>query len=396
LFFPLSLSFFTTQIRSVLTGVSESIVKPPKIEFEYFRSKSEEIKLSKEVQKKRAQFLARPVRQLDLSRIKSVRELVAAWSETSIQSRSLAACAKVYENMILDKDRPTIFLGLSGALIAGGLRKVISDLIQAGFVDVVVSTGAIVYQDFYQAQGFKHYIGTPDSDDSLLHDLYIDRIYDTYVDEIGFVETDDIIGKIAGSLEPRKYSTREFMAHLGKYAEKDPNSIIGKASKFGVPVFVPAIADSSIGIGLAGLYRSKKQAGKEGLSLDVIRDNYEIAQIILKSRKTGSIYIGGGVPKNYINDAAVMLDYTHGHAYSFQITTDAPHWGGLTGSTLDEAKSWGKISKVATKATAYVEATIGLPLVASYVLESKSLRQNRKHLRFAWDGDTLTEIKLSR
>ncbi|MDG6906517.1 MAG: deoxyhypusine synthase family protein, partial [Nitrososphaerota archaeon] len=119
----------------------------------------------------------------------------------------------------------------------------------------------------------------------------------------------------------------------------------------------------------------------------------EIAQIVLKSRKTGSIYIGGGVPKNYINDAAVMLDYTPGHSYVFQITTDAPHWGGLTGSTLDEAKSWGKVSKKATRATAYVEATIGLPLVASYVLHSKELVRNRKRIKFIWNDDELLEIR---
>jgi len=128
------------------------------------------------------------------------------------------------------------------------------------------------------------------------------------------------------------------------------------------------------------------------MQLDTIQDNYEIAQIVLKSKKTGSIYIGGGVPKNYINDAAVMLDYTPGHSYVFQITTDAPHWGGLTGSTLDEAKSWGKVSKKATRATAYVEATIGLPLVAGYVLESSELRRNRKRLEFVWSTDDLKLI----
>ncbi len=152
-----------------------------------------------------------------------------------------------------------------------------------------------------------------------------------------------------------------------------------------MPIFVPAIADSSIGIGLAGLYRAAKKAHEKLLQLDTIQDNFEIAQIVLKSKKTASIYIGGGVPKNYINDAAVMLDYTPGHSYAFQITTDAPHWGGLTGSTLDEAKSWGKISKKATRATAYVEATIGLSLVAGYVLESENLVKNRSRLEFAWD-----------
>ncbi len=296
--------------------------------------------------------------------------------------------------MITDPARPTILLGLSGALIAGGMRKVIRDLIDAGFVDVVVSTGAIVYQDIYQAQGYKHFMGTPKADDAVLHDLYIDRIYDAYVDEVGFVKTDDVIAEIAAAIPPKKYSTREFLFHLGERVASDPNSIVGTASKRGVPIFVPAIADSSIGIGLAGLYRAAKKKNRALMQLDTIQDNYEIAQIVLKSKKTGSIYVGGGVPKNYINDAAVMLDYTPGHAYALQITTDAPHWGGLTGSTLDEAKSWGKVSKKATRATAYVEATICLPLIAAYVLQSKELTRGRKRLKFVWQADELREINI--
>ncbi len=364
-----------------------------KVKFKYFESKASQIDLSKKVEAERRKLLSVPVAQLDLQKATSIRNLVEAWSRTSIQSRSISECAHVYENMISDKDRPTIFLGLSGALIAGGLRKVIRDLVDAGFVDVIVSTGAIVYQDFYQALGYHHYMGTPKADDAVLHDLYIDRIYDAYVDEVGFVKTDDVVGELAASLPPRKYSTREFMREVGLLATSDPNSIIGTAAKRGVPIFVPAIADSSLGIGLAGLYRAAKKGGEKLMQLDTIQDNYEIAQIVLKSKKTGTIYIGGGVPKNYINDAAVMLDYTQGHSYVFQITTDAPHWGGLTGSTLDEAKSWGKVSKKATRATAYVEATIGFPLVAGYVLESEDLVKNRKRLEFVWDGDDLKQIR---
>lgn len=367
--------------------------KDSDVEFKYFENKASDIKLSSKVQKEREELLSIPVNQLDLDKVSNVGDLIRAWSRTSIQSRSIAECVKVYENMILDKDRPTIMLGLSGALIAGGLRKVIRDLVNAGFVDVIVSTGAIVYQDLYQAQGYKHYMGTPKADDAVLHDLYIDRIYDAYVDEVGFVKTDDIVGEIASKMKPKKYSTREFLYHLGLNAKSDVNSILGTAARNGVPVFVPAIADSSIGIGLAGLYRAAKKAGRKLMQLDTIQDNYEIAQIVLQSRKTGSIYIGGGVPKNYINDAAVMLDYTQGHSYVFQITTDAPHWGGLTGSTLDEAKSWGKVSKKATRATAYVEATIGLSLVAASVLQSRKLRTNRSRLEFEWDEDELVRIK---
>lgn len=367
--------------------------KEADVDFEYFESKAQKIKLSKDVRRQRDKFLSIPLVQLDLTSTFTIRDLVSAWSRTGIQSRSIYECAKVYENMITDPARPTIMLGLSGALIAGGMRKVIRDLIASGFVDVIVSTGAIMYQDIYQAYGFSHFMGTPHVDDALLHDLYIDRIYDAYVDEIGFVKTDDAIGQIAAKMEARKYSTREFMQILGESIPSDQNSIVKTAAKYNVPIFCPAFADSSIGIGLAGLYRAARKVGRSLMHLDTIRDNYEIAQIVLKSEKTGSIYIGGGVPKNYINDAAVMLDYTRGHSYAFQITTDAPQWGGLTGSTLDEAKSWGKVSKKATRATAYVEATIGLSLVAGYILGSKQLKRARKHLKFVWKDDVLEDIK---
>ena len=252
-----------------------------------------------------------------------------------------------------------------------------------------------MYQDLYQAQGYKHYMGTPKADDSLLHDLYIDRIYDAYVDEIGFVKTDDVVAEIASSMPPRKYSTREFMLHLGDRAKSDPNSIVGTAAKRGVPDF--RSRDSGL-INRNWTGRTLPRRKEKPQAIDAtryyprqLRDRTDCSKV----EEDGSIYIGGGVPKNYINDAAVMLDYTPGHAYVFQITTDAPHWGGLTGSTLDEAKSWGKVSKRATRATAYVEATIGLPLVAGYVLSSRELLQNRKRMEFVWESDELKRLTLS-
>ena len=156
------------------------------------------------------------VEPLDLKKVKAITSLIEGWEKTSIQSRSIALAAKTYENMLADKARPTIFLGLSGALIAGGLREVIRDLIDFGLVDVIVSTGAILYQDYYTSKGYRHYRGSSTApDDELLHDVYLDRIYDSYVDEVGFVRVDDMIAELAEALEPRKYSTREFMMILG-------------------------------------------------------------------------------------------------------------------------------------------------------------------------------------
>ena len=335
----------------------------------------------------RRSLLSRQVENIDLMKIRRVSDLVEAFSGASIQARNIGQAAHVYENMLTDADRPTVILGLSGPLIAAGLRKIIRDLVDLGLVDVIVSTGAVLYQDLYQARGFKHYVGSPRADDSVLRDLSIDRIYDTYVDEIKFEETDRYIAAIISEMPPGSYSSREVMSSLSSKLS-DSNSILYTAYKRGVPVFSPALNDSSIGIGLT-LLHARQKGMKEHFVLDSIKDNYEIVEVILNSRKTGVIYVGGGTPKNWINDAEVMAGYAFnteikGHSYALQITTDSPHWGGLSGSTLEEARSWGKIQKKATTATAYVEASIGLPLIAAYVIE-KRLYRGRKRLSFNWD-----------
>jgi deoxyhypusine synthase len=339
----------------------------------------------------RKSLLSKPVKAVDVDGDVRVHELVESFKSTSIQARNIGMAAQVYENMLKDPDRPTIIIGLAGPLIAAGLRKVLRDLVHYGLVDVIVSTGAILYQDIYQARGFKHYMGSPHADDTVLRDLSIDRIYDTYVDELKFEETDRFIADIIESMPPGAYSSREVMDRLAAELN-DENSIVRTAYVKGVPMFSPALNDSSIGIGLTLLHFRQKEM-KERFILDSIKDNYELVQIILNSKKTGVIYIGGGTPKNWINDAEVMAGYAFnsdikGHSYAIQITADAPHWGGLSGSTLEEARSWGKIKKRATVATAYVEASIGLPLLAGYLL-GKKLYRGRKRLSFDWKGTKL-------
>ena len=335
-------------------------------------------------------ILSKPIKQLDLDETKTILDLVEGFRNTSIQARNIGKCYEVYDNMLTDKERPTIILGLSGALVAAGLRKVIRDMIHYGIVDVVVSTGAIMYQDLYQARGFKHYVGSPDMDDKVLHDQMIDRIYDTLVDEEKFEETDRMIAKMIASLKAGNYSSREILAFLGE-GIGDENSILYTAYKNGVPVFAPALNDSSIGIGLTLYYEKHKDSDR--ITLDPIKDNHEFLHIVLKSKKTGVILVGGGVPKNWINDAVVMANYAYGkemggHSYAFQITTANPADGGLSGSTLEEAQSWGKIWKKATKATAYVEASVALPLIVGAVMQ-KGLWKNRKRLEFIWNNDSL-------
>ncbi len=344
---------------------------------------------------RKSDILKEKVKAIDFDNICTVEDLVEAYKDSSIQSRAIATCAIALENAMKDESRPTIVIGLAGPLIAAGLRKVIADMIRYGIVDAVVSIGAIPYQDFYQARGYAHYKTDPHVDDVKLRDFFIDRIYDTLVDEDKFRETDALIGEIAEGLEPRGYSSREFMEILGSHTE-DKESILYNAKKYGVPIFVPALNDSSIGIGLTGLYVKKRKAGEDLMRIDPIRDNWELTQIKILSEKTGVIYIGGGVPKNYIQQTEVIaetLGYDKGgHHYAIQITQDRPEWGGLSGCTFEEAQSWGKINRDATKSVAYVEASIGLSLMAGYIIQ-KGVWKKRKRLKYGWDGDTLKTIK---
>jgi deoxyhypusine synthase len=343
----------------------------------------------------RRKLLKQSVRPIDVAKIDGIGGLLEAFQGTSIQARNLGRCLSVWENALSDPKRPTILIGLSGPLIAAGLRKVLRDLVDWGLVDVVVSTGAVLYQDIYQTLGGRHWVGSPKADDVALREMYLDRIYDTYVDELKFEETDRAIGRITERFPPRPASSREFLQFLGQQFD-DPESIVATAARRGVPVFSPALIDSSIGIGLTLHYQRTR--GQPRFLLDAVRDNYELVQILAHSERTAVVYIGGGTPKNWINDGIVMANYAfgregEGHYYALQLTTDVPHWGGLSGSTLDEAQSWGKISPKATRSMAHVEASIGLPLLVGALWQRRKLWRDRPRLAFDWTGD---EVRLRR
>ena len=323
-------------------------------------------------------------------------QLLDSYREASFQARALGKCAAVFEAMLRDRRRPTILLGLAGSLIAAGMRQVIVDLVEGNMVDVVVSTGAIISQDFYQVRGGRHYHGSADADDRELRDLYIDRLYDTFMDEEKYWETDLAVSRFADTLAPQKLSSRAFLALLAKKARDDRGSILGACARNGVPLFVPALNDSSIGIGLTENYHRFRKAGREPFTISSIRDNYELTQIVVKSPATAAVYVSGGVPKNYINDSIVMsyifgLD-TGGHKYALQVTTDAPHWGGLGGSTLSEATSWGKVSKTASHEMAFVETSVALPMIYAYVYQKRA-HEGRTRLKYVWKDDILESLK---
>jgi len=251
-------------------------------------------------------------------------------------------------------------------------------------VDAIVSTGAVmVDQDFFEALGFKHYIGSPYVDDNEMRELHIDRIYDTFIDEDELRICDDTTAEIFDSLEPRPYSSRELLWHFGKYLEekggpKVEDSVIYAAYKNNVPIFVPAFSDCSAGFGIV-MHQHKNP--EKHLSFDSGKDFYELTQIKLHAKETGIFMIGGGVPKNFTQDIVVAADILDEdasmHKYAVQITVADVRDGALSSSTLKEASSWGKV-ETTYEQMVYSEATLAMPLVAGYAYHKEAYKNRKK------------------
>ena len=249
------------------------------------------------VKKATPQFLREPVRHLDLKKAHSLLDLVQAFEHTSFQSRNLFKCYETFLRMVRDP-RCIIFLGLSGAMIPGGMRRVIHDMIEMKLVDVIVSTGANIFHDIFENFGYSHYVGSEAQDDDLLRKHRVVRVYDALMDDREINQVIQLLSRVPEEVGERVISSREYLAVLGTCL-KDEGSILRTASRFGVPIFVPALCDSSVGIGLTFLHARKKDPS-DGPIIDQIRDNFEIAQVKKIGSVTGAIYVGGGVPKNYI------------------------------------------------------------------------------------------------
>lgn len=324
-------------------------------------------------------FLKEEIKHLDIKKYNVV-PLVEAMEHMAFSARNLNRAARIYDMMLKDKECG-IILTLAGSIFSAGLKKVVYDLVMNNMADAIVSTGAImVDQDFFEALGFKHYIGTPFSDDNLLRELHIDRIYDTYIDEDELRICDETCAKIADSLEPRPYSSREFIWEMGKYLEdhggpKVDDSVISACYKKHVPIFVPAFSDCSAGF---GFIMHQTQNPLKHVSIDSAKDFLELTQIKLKSKETGIFMIGGGVPKNFTQDVVVAADILKDdapmHKYAVQITVADERDGALSGSTLKEASSWGKV-ETTYEQMVYGEATVIMPLVAGYAYHKGSWKE---------------------
>ena len=329
-------------------------------------------------------FLKKRIVPIDIEGIDTISGMLSAFNNTSFQSRNLARCVEIFTRMLEDPDEPTIFLGLAGAMIPAGMKKVISTMVKRKMVDVIVTTGANAYHDLVESFGHYHYKGSPEVDDAELYQRRIDRIYDTFGDEEKYRLIDGKIVTLADEIRAENswvvvMSSRELLHELGglidregKEEEKE-SSFLWSCWRHKVPVFVPALCDSSIGLALTRHYINSVKKGPKPLVIDQIKDNHEIFEIKKSSKKTGVIYVGGGVPKNYIQQTSYLEETlglrNRGHDYGFQITTDRPEWGGLSGCTFKEGISWGKDKHTGEFVTCYCDATIALPLIVKAVLE---------------------------
>lgn len=329
-----------------------------------------------------SEFLKDPVEPFEIGESKAIDQIVEEMGKISFQGRNLSRAFYVWQEML--EGDAFVFLGLAGAMVPAGMRKIICYLIENRMVDCLVSTGANLFHDLHETIGYKHYIGTPQADDTQLLEEGIDRIYDTFASEKEFENSDIKIFELLKLLDTSKsYTTREFYDFLGKEVSKisETDGIVTTAARIGIPIYCPAIGDSSVGIAMAAYEKDKKNFVK----FDVVADVRETGEMAMENEATGVIYIGGGTPKNFIQQTEVTAPMINkikrGHRYAIQVIVDAPHWGGLSGCTFAEAESWGKISTGALKATVNCDATIALPILVSALAARYGEKMKKRPLK---------------
>ena len=329
-------------------------------------------------------FLKNPVQHIDITSFDS-RTIIDSMKKMSFVSRETANAANIFNEMIKDKEC-TIFLTLAGSTSAAGCMNIYKDLVKYNMVDAIIATGAsIIDMDFFEALGFKHYQGSQFQDDTELRKNYIDRIYDTYIDEEELQICDKKICEIADNLKPRSYTSREFIHEMGKFLKKNSvkkDSLIETAYDNNVPIFCPAFTDSSAGFGLV-IHQEKNP--QNHITIDSIKEFRELTEIKIQSKGSGLFMIGGGVPKNFIQDTVICAELlgkdVDMHKYAVQITVADSRDGACSSSTLKEASSWGKVD-VTKEQMVFAEATSVLPLIASDAYH-KAEWKNRERKNFS-------------
>jgi deoxyhypusine synthase len=344
--------------------------------------------VTREVDEQR--FLRAEVKSIKVDN-KSIGQLIEDMSNTAFQGRALGEVVKVWEEACRASDT-VIYLGLAGSLSTAGQSEIIKWLIRNRFVDVLVSTGANITEDLIEAMGAKYYKGSPRLDDAALWKAGIYRFHDVLVRERDYVAMEKMLAEfLAGLDRTRTYNSATLLNRLGEWLNaRGIEGILTEAWRSGVPVFSPALVDS--GMGVAYLYNRYRY----GESFRILVDHFEDYELLVKIKarhaNSAAIFIGGGVPKDVIQLASVAVDLllsgdihrTRPHKFAAQITTDAPHWGGLSGATLEEGKSWGKEGPESLIAQCFCDATIALPFVAHALMGRVGKREGPPDLNWVF------------
>jgi deoxyhypusine synthase len=316
----------------------------------------------------RKEILREPVHSIRIKGKLTVDQLIQQFQNSgSFGAGRVSAACDIYERMVREHDC-TVFLALAGAMVPAGLRSLVADLLRENLIDVLVTTGANMVHDALEALGGHHYKGHWAADDYMLYKNHTYRIYDVFVPEEDFIKLDmelvKIYDQIANENKGKTLSSRDFAWELGRRL-KDPNSILRAAYETKAPIFIPAVRDSEFGY-IYNLHATRRQF-KNTLVVDAFKDVPQIISICRGSSKNGMIVIGGGVPRNTIQSAALATK--SGIDYAVVITMDRPETGGLSGSTLEETVSWGKLKGQADKTMVIGDAMIIFPLMVASVKE---------------------------
>jgi deoxyhypusine synthase len=339
-----------------------------------------------------------------VTRQKPISQLLKEMGKTAYQGRKLGEAVDVWENMIKEKDL-VIAMGFAGSMSTAGQWTIINWLVENRFIDVLVSTGANVSEDIVDAMGLGYWQGSHMVDDAALLDADVNRYYDVFGKETDYRKMEELVTDFVMTCKTDyNYTSAEFLYLLGKYlGKKNIPSISAVAATNGVPIFSPAMVDSAYG----ETFLLAKNQGHT-VHIDSVKEFDQFVQIGTKTKEVGVVYLGGGVPKDLTQLIAISVspmtedkgvegrkggmrkslqEFYYPHKYAIQITTDSPQWGGLSGCTLEEAISWGKInSQVGTRAVCYCDATIALPLICHALAERVPEKRKGPDMSWIFDG----------
>jgi deoxyhypusine synthase len=328
-----------------------------------------------------------PLEPLDLGHVKSIDDLVRAMSKTAFTGRQLGEAADVLEAMARDEEC-FVVMTLSGAMTVAKQGLIVTELIDRGIVNAVVSTGALMAHGLVEATGRAHFRHNPEVTDEELYEQGYNRVYDTLEPEQNLDDVEEVMSAVLEGWDHNEVMCSYKLNHaIGAYLTKDPDSkdqrgILKSAHEMGVPVFVPAFSDSEMGLDTALNNRLRESTGRHKIRFDPFEDLEHFAATLLRQKKLGILTIGGGVPRNWSQQFGPFCELRHRrlgenvalkrYHYGLRICPEPVYWGGLSGSPYSEAVSWGKFVPPAEGGRfgeVFVDATVGLPLIVAAVLE---------------------------